>query len=73
MNCAEQLRSGDAEQVSVLTIDTFGEPTGRSPAQRSVHAGAGKANSCVQPSVFDMLVGANPASAMDGWAAAATV
>jgi hypothetical protein len=27
-----------------------------------------KANSYVQPSVFDMLAGASPASAMDGWA-----
>jgi hypothetical protein len=27
-----------------------------------------KANSYVQPSDFDMLAGANPASAMDGWA-----
>jgi len=29
---------------------------------------AKKAISYVQPSVFDMLAGANPASAMDGWA-----
>jgi hypothetical protein len=27
-----------------------------------------KGNSYVQPSVFDMLAGAGPASAMDGWA-----
>jgi len=27
-----------------------------------------KAISYVQPSVFDMLAGASPASAMDGWA-----
>ena len=27
-----------------------------------------EANSYVQPSVFDMLAGASPASAMDGWA-----
>ena len=27
-----------------------------------------KANSYAQPSVFDMLAGASPASAMDGWA-----
>jgi len=40
----------------------------KSPAQRSVHAGAQKAISYVQPSVFDMLAGASPASAMDGWA-----
>ena len=33
-----------------------------------VQAGAQEANSYVQPSVFDMLAGANPASAMDGWA-----
>jgi hypothetical protein len=39
-----------------------------SPAQRQVQAGAPKANSYVQPSVFDMLAGASPASAMDGWA-----
>jgi len=39
-----------------------------SPAQRSVQAGAPKAISYVQPSVFDMLAGASPASAMDGWA-----
>lgn len=29
---------------------------------------AKKAISYVQPSVFDMLAGASPASAMDGWA-----
>jgi len=34
-----------AKQEQVLTIDTFGEPIGRSPAQRSVNAGAGEANS----------------------------
>ena len=28
----------------------------------------GTHNSYVQPSVFDMLAGASPASAMDGWA-----
>jgi hypothetical protein len=44
-----------------------------SPAQRSAQAGAQKANSYVQPSVFDMLAGASPASAMDGWAAVGTV
>ena len=27
-----------------------------------------KANSYVQPSIFDMLAGASPASARDGWA-----
>ena len=32
-----------------------------------------KANSCMQPSIFDMLAGASPASAMDGWAAVGTV
>ena len=31
-------------------------------------SGRAKANSYVQPSVFDMLAGASPASAMDGWA-----
>ena len=36
--------------------------------QRSVQRGAKKANSYVQPSTFDMLAGASPASAMDGWA-----
>ena len=30
--------------------------------------GAQKQNSYVQPSVFDILAGASPASAMDGWA-----
>jgi hypothetical protein len=30
--------------------------------------GAQKAISYVQPAIFDMLAGANPASAMDGWA-----
>jgi len=30
--------------------------------------GREKANAYVQPSVFDMLAGASPASAMDGWA-----
>jgi hypothetical protein len=30
--------------------------------------GVKKAISYVQPSVFDMLAGVNPASAMDGWA-----
>ena len=39
-----------------------------SPAQRPVPAGAQKANSYVQPSTFDILAGASPASAMDGWA-----
>ena len=39
-----------------------------SPAQRCVRAGAQIANSCVQPPISDMLAGANPASAMDGWA-----
>ena len=35
-----------------------------SPAQRSVRAVARKANSYVQPSTFDMLAGASPASGM---------
>jgi hypothetical protein len=39
-----------------------------SPAQRQVQAGAPKANTYVQPSVFDMLAGESPASARDGWA-----
>ena len=41
--------------------------TAASPAQRSVRAGWQKANSYVQPSTFDILAGASPASAMDGW------
>jgi hypothetical protein len=40
----------------------------RSPAQRSVHAGAQKANSYMQPSTLGLLAGESPASAMDGWA-----
>jgi hypothetical protein len=31
-------------------------------------SGREKPNSYVQPSVFDMLAGASPASARDGWA-----
>jgi hypothetical protein len=42
-------------------------PVSDSPAQRPAQAGAPKANAYVQPSVFDMLAGASPASAMDGW------
>jgi len=34
----------------------------------AVPAGAQKANSYVQPSTFDILAGASPASARDGWA-----
>jgi hypothetical protein len=44
------------------------EPRSFSPAQRRVNAGVQKANSYVQPSTFDMLAGASPASAVDGWA-----
>ena len=49
-------------------VRRLGHLSPNSPAQRSVQAGAQKANSYVQPSVFDMLAGASPASAMDGWA-----
>jgi hypothetical protein len=49
----------------ISAIDS--QPAG-SPAQGSVEAGARKASSYVQPSVFDMLAGESPASAMDGWA-----
>jgi len=39
-----------------------------SPAQRQYKRTRQEPNSYVQPSVFDMLAGASPASAMDGWA-----
>ena len=38
------------------------------PATPKLAERASKAVSYVQPSVFDMLAGASPASAMDGWA-----
>jgi hypothetical protein len=54
----------------VISAPCWVSPKTKSPscAQRSVRAGAQKVNSYVQPSVFDMLAGASPASAMDGWA-----
>ena len=56
----------DAEEAIRKMVDF--STTARSPAQRSVQAAAQKANSYVQPSTFDILAGASPASAMDGWA-----
>jgi len=45
-----------------------GEEKLSSPAQRPKRRRGEKANSYVQPSTLDMLAGASPASAMDGWA-----
>jgi hypothetical protein len=47
----------------VLPITNTGKLLPLSPHNPNIEAGP-----CVQPSVFDMLAGASPASAMDGWA-----
>jgi hypothetical protein len=63
-----------AEWRSLLPPMAYSRPRARPGTRRPAHprsaqyARREKANSYVQPSVFDMLAGASPASARDGWA-----
>ena len=56
-----------ADCVVVFNEIMYHPATNELPAQRPVPAGAQKPISYVQPSTFDILAGASPASAMDGW------